>query len=147
MLIRVTRHENWEVVGLVNQTVLLIEGTATITSLRCWTNMKGSLISCLFRENHICRDVEWERYFCYKSMEVPELYSGPHLIFPMTFSNAAALGGALQEQTTPWGDLEAAEDPPQHQRSPSVIVDMLWSDPMPKSGSVPNEVLLLGPQT
>ena len=56
----------------------------------------GNLISHLFRENDICRDVEWERYFCYKSIEIADIYSGPNLTFPMTFSNAAELVEAFQ---------------------------------------------------
>ncbi|XP_067114815.1 serine/threonine-protein phosphatase with EF-hands 2-like [Osmerus mordax] len=55
-----------------------------------------NLISHIFRENDICRDVEWERYFCYKSIEIPDIYSGPNLTFPMTFSNAAELVEAFQ---------------------------------------------------
>ncbi|XP_020780941.1 serine/threonine-protein phosphatase with EF-hands 2 [Boleophthalmus pectinirostris] len=50
-----------------------------------------SLISHLFRENEICRDVEWERYFCYKNVDVPDSYSGPHLTFPLTFCGVSRL--------------------------------------------------------
>ncbi|XP_034152811.1 serine/threonine-protein phosphatase with EF-hands 2 isoform X2 [Esox lucius] len=54
-----------------------------------------NLISHIFREHDIGRDVEWESY---KSIEVPELYSGPHLSFPMTFSNAAELVEAFKNK-------------------------------------------------
>lgn len=57
-----------------------------------------NLISHIFRENNICRNVDWERYFCYKSIEVPELYSGPHLSFPITCSNAAELVEAFKNK-------------------------------------------------
>uniref|UniRef100_A0A8C7DFB4 Serine/threonine-protein phosphatase n=1 Tax=Oncorhynchus kisutch TaxID=8019 RepID=A0A8C7DFB4_ONCKI len=57
-----------------------------------------NLISHIFRENNICRNVDWERYFCYKSIEVPKLYSGPHLSFPITCSNAAELVEAFKNK-------------------------------------------------
>ncbi|KAM9307051.1 serine/threonine-protein phosphatase with EF-hands 2 [Pholidichthys leucotaenia] len=57
-----------------------------------------NLISHIFRENEICRDAEWERYFCYKSIEVPDSYSGPHLTFPMTFCGVSKLVEAFQQK-------------------------------------------------
>uniref|UniRef100_A0A8C9SBJ4 Serine/threonine-protein phosphatase with EF-hands n=1 Tax=Scleropages formosus TaxID=113540 RepID=A0A8C9SBJ4_SCLFO len=60
--------------------------------------LSGNLISHIFRENEICRDIEWERYFCYKNIEVPELYSGPHLSFPLTVSNVADLVEAFKNK-------------------------------------------------
>uniref|UniRef100_A0A8C9SBH2 Serine/threonine-protein phosphatase n=1 Tax=Scleropages formosus TaxID=113540 RepID=A0A8C9SBH2_SCLFO len=61
-------------------------------------NSERNLISHIFRENEICRDIEWERYFCYKNIEVPELYSGPHLSFPLTVSNVADLVEAFKNK-------------------------------------------------
>uniref|UniRef100_A0A3Q1FXF5 Serine/threonine-protein phosphatase n=1 Tax=Acanthochromis polyacanthus TaxID=80966 RepID=A0A3Q1FXF5_9TELE len=57
-----------------------------------------NLISHIFRENEICRDIEWERYFCYKSIEVPESYTGPHLTFPMTFCGVSKLVEAFKHK-------------------------------------------------
>ncbi|XP_047425841.1 serine/threonine-protein phosphatase with EF-hands 2-like isoform X2 [Mugil cephalus] len=57
-----------------------------------------NLISHIFRENEICRDVEWERYFCYKSIEVPESYAGPHLTFPLTFCGVSKLVEAFKHK-------------------------------------------------
>ncbi|XP_036382757.1 serine/threonine-protein phosphatase with EF-hands 2 [Megalops cyprinoides] len=57
-----------------------------------------NLISHIFRENEICRDVEWERYFCYKNIEVPEIYSGPHLTFPLTVVQANELVVAFKNK-------------------------------------------------
>nr|XP_046231339.1 serine/threonine-protein phosphatase with EF-hands 2-like [Scatophagus argus] len=57
-----------------------------------------NLISHIFRKNEICRDVEWERYFCYKSIEVPDSYNGPHLTFPMTFCGVSKLVDAFKHK-------------------------------------------------
>ncbi|XP_071753803.2 serine/threonine-protein phosphatase with EF-hands 2 [Centroberyx gerrardi] len=57
-----------------------------------------NLISHIFRENEVCRDAEWERYFCYKNIEVPELYSGPHLTFPLTVEQATGLVEAFRDK-------------------------------------------------
>ncbi|XP_005917399.1 serine/threonine-protein phosphatase with EF-hands 2 isoform X2 [Haplochromis burtoni] len=57
-----------------------------------------NLISHIFRENEICRDVEWERYFCYKSIDVPDSYTGPHLTFPMTFCGVSKLVEAFKHK-------------------------------------------------
>ncbi|XP_070821178.1 serine/threonine-protein phosphatase with EF-hands 2 [Chaetodon trifascialis] len=57
-----------------------------------------NLISHIFRENEVCRDVEWERYFCYKNIEVPEIYSGPHLTFPLTVEQAVGLVEAFRNK-------------------------------------------------
>uniref|UniRef100_A0A3B3ZCN1 Serine/threonine-protein phosphatase n=1 Tax=Periophthalmus magnuspinnatus TaxID=409849 RepID=A0A3B3ZCN1_9GOBI len=59
---------------------------------------EGSLISHLFRENEICWDAEWERYFCYKSIDVPDSYGGPHLTFPLTFCGVSRLVEALKHK-------------------------------------------------
>uniref|UniRef100_A0A3Q4BQX8 Serine/threonine-protein phosphatase with EF-hands n=1 Tax=Mola mola TaxID=94237 RepID=A0A3Q4BQX8_MOLML len=60
-----------------------------------------NLISHIFRENEVCRDTEWERYFCYKNIEVPEIYSGPHLTFPLTVEQACL----SHKEITICGDL------------------------------------------
>ncbi|KAM7392696.1 hypothetical protein PAMA_007693 [Pampus argenteus] len=57
-----------------------------------------NLISHIFRENEICRDTEWERYFCYKSIEVPDSYTGPHLTFPITFCGVSKLVEAFKQK-------------------------------------------------
>lgn len=58
----------------------------------------GNLISHIFRENEVCRDAEWERYFCYENIEVPEIYSGPHLTFPLTVEQAVGLVEAFRNK-------------------------------------------------
>lgn len=62
------------------------------------TSSSGNLISHIFRENEVCRDAEWERYFCYKNIEVPEIYSGPHLTFPLTVEQAVGLVEAFRNK-------------------------------------------------
>nr|XP_057927692.1 serine/threonine-protein phosphatase with EF-hands 2 isoform X1 [Doryrhamphus excisus] len=57
-----------------------------------------NLISHIFRENEVCRDAEWERYFCYKNIEVPEIYSGPHLCFPLTVEQAVSMVEAFRNK-------------------------------------------------
>ncbi|KAM4634566.1 serine/threonine-protein phosphatase with EF-hands 2 [Polymixia lowei] len=57
-----------------------------------------SLISHIFRENNICRDIEWERYFCYKSIDLPDIYHGPHITFPMTVCGASKLVEAFKHK-------------------------------------------------
>uniref|UniRef100_A0A3Q2D465 Serine/threonine-protein phosphatase with EF-hands n=1 Tax=Cyprinodon variegatus TaxID=28743 RepID=A0A3Q2D465_CYPVA len=57
-----------------------------------------NLISHIFRENEICHDADWERYFCYKGIEVPDSYSGPHLTFPMTFCGLSKLMEAFKHK-------------------------------------------------
>lgn len=66
------------------------------SSLNCC--LPGNLISHIFRENEICRDTEWERYFSYKNIEVPEIYSGPHLTFPLTVEQAVGLVEAFRNK-------------------------------------------------
>lgn len=46
----------------------------------------------------MCLDAEWERYFCYKNIEVPEVYSGPHLTFPLTVEQAVGLLEAFRNK-------------------------------------------------
>ncbi|XP_051923478.1 serine/threonine-protein phosphatase with EF-hands 2 isoform X2 [Hippocampus zosterae] len=57
-----------------------------------------NLISHIFRENEVCHDAEWERYFCYKNIEVPEIYSGPRLRFPLTAEQAVCLLEAFRNK-------------------------------------------------
>lgn len=57
-----------------------------------------NLISHIFRENEVCRDSEWERHFCYRNIEVPEIYSGPHLTFPLTVEQAVGLVEAFRNK-------------------------------------------------
>ncbi|CAL8322382.1 unnamed protein product [Lota lota] len=57
-----------------------------------------SLISHIFRENDVVHDTEWERYFCYKNIEVSDGYHGPHLTFPMTFCEASKLVEAFKHK-------------------------------------------------
>ncbi|XP_061655382.1 serine/threonine-protein phosphatase with EF-hands 2-like isoform X1 [Phyllopteryx taeniolatus] len=56
------------------------------------------LISHIFRENDICRDTEWERYNCCRSVEVPDSYTGPRLTFPMTFCGVSKLVEAFKHR-------------------------------------------------
>ncbi|XP_034079969.1 serine/threonine-protein phosphatase with EF-hands 2-like [Gymnodraco acuticeps] len=57
-----------------------------------------NLISHIFRKNEICLDTEWERYFCYKSIEVTKSYTGPHLTFPVTFCGVSKLVEAFKHK-------------------------------------------------
>ncbi|KAI5612773.1 serine/threonine-protein phosphatase with EF-hands 2-like isoform X2, partial [Silurus asotus] len=56
------------------------------------------LISHIFRETEVFLDAEWERYFCYKNIVVPEVYTGPHLTFPLTVSNVTDLVEAFKQK-------------------------------------------------
>ncbi|XP_014850787.1 PREDICTED: serine/threonine-protein phosphatase with EF-hands 2-like [Poecilia mexicana] len=62
------------------------------------SSTERNLISHIFRENDVCWDSEWERYFCYKNIEVPEVYSGPHLTFPLTVEQAVGLLEAFRNK-------------------------------------------------
>uniref|UniRef100_A0A668VM78 Serine/threonine-protein phosphatase with EF-hands n=1 Tax=Oreochromis aureus TaxID=47969 RepID=A0A668VM78_OREAU len=42
--------------------------------------------------------IQWERYFCYKSIDVPDSYTGPHLTFPMTFCGVSKLVEAFKHK-------------------------------------------------
>ncbi|KAJ8338945.1 hypothetical protein SKAU_G00357310 [Synaphobranchus kaupii] len=61
-------------------------------------NSERNLISHIFRENEVCRDTEWERYFNYVNIELPEFYSGPRLTFPLTATHAAELVEAFRNK-------------------------------------------------
>lgn len=58
----------------------------------------GNLISHIFRENEVCRDAEWERYFNYTKIDVPDIYSGPRLTFPLDMDQAADLVEAFKNK-------------------------------------------------
>ncbi|KAG9261838.1 serine/threonine-protein phosphatase with EF-hands 2 [Astyanax mexicanus] len=57
-----------------------------------------NLISHIFRENEVCRDIEWERFFDYRHIEVPDIYSGPRLTFPLNADQAADLVEAFRSK-------------------------------------------------
>nr|XP_055036972.1 serine/threonine-protein phosphatase with EF-hands 2-like [Misgurnus anguillicaudatus] len=57
-----------------------------------------NLISHIFHESDVFQDVEWERYFCYKNIEVPDVYPGPHLTFPLTILNVTELVDAFKNK-------------------------------------------------
>uniref|UniRef100_A0A3B4DPP1 Serine/threonine-protein phosphatase with EF-hands n=1 Tax=Pygocentrus nattereri TaxID=42514 RepID=A0A3B4DPP1_PYGNA len=60
------------------------------------TKEKSAFYILLF--NEVFQDVEWEPYFCYKSIEVPDTYAGPHLTFPLTVSNITELVEAFKHK-------------------------------------------------
>ncbi|KAL0979628.1 hypothetical protein UPYG_G00187490 [Umbra pygmaea] len=62
------------------------------------SSTERNFLSHIFRENEVCRDVEWERYFCYKSIEVPEIYTGPHLTFPLTVEQVTTMVEAFRNK-------------------------------------------------
>lgn len=84
-------------ISAVNAIVLFVLWIFISELWPVWT-FAGNLISHIFRENDICRDTEWERYFCYKNIEVPEIYSGPHLTFPLTVEQAVGLLEAFRNK-------------------------------------------------
>ncbi|ROL46687.1 Serine/threonine-protein phosphatase with EF-hands 2 [Anabarilius grahami] len=57
-----------------------------------------NLVSQMFRESDAFQDVEWEKQFCYKDIEVPDAYAGPHLSFPLTISNVTELVDAFKNK-------------------------------------------------
>ncbi|XP_061732562.1 serine/threonine-protein phosphatase with EF-hands 2-like isoform X2 [Nerophis ophidion] len=57
-----------------------------------------NLISHIFHGNEIGRDIEWECYFCYKNIEVPDSYAGPRPTFPMTFCGVSKLVEAFKHK-------------------------------------------------
>ncbi|XP_061118145.1 serine/threonine-protein phosphatase with EF-hands 2-like [Conger conger] len=61
-------------------------------------NSERNLISHIFRENVVCRDIEWERCFNYMNIELPEFYTGPRLTFPLTATHAADLVEAFRNK-------------------------------------------------
>ncbi|XP_041667069.1 serine/threonine-protein phosphatase with EF-hands 2-like [Cheilinus undulatus] len=57
-----------------------------------------NLIAHIFHKDEICHDTEWETYFCYKSIQLPDSYTGPHLTFPITFSGVSKLVEAFKHK-------------------------------------------------
>uniref|UniRef100_A0A8B9LUG9 Serine/threonine-protein phosphatase with EF-hands n=1 Tax=Astyanax mexicanus TaxID=7994 RepID=A0A8B9LUG9_ASTMX len=57
-----------------------------------------NLISHIFRESEVFQDAEWEPYFCYKSIDVPDMYTGPHLTFPLTVNIITELVEAFKHK-------------------------------------------------
>ncbi|CAM4538222.1 unnamed protein product [Leuciscus chuanchicus] len=62
------------------------------------SSSERNLISHIFRENEVCRDAEWERYFNYTKIDVPDIYSGPRLTFPLDMVQAADLVEAFKNK-------------------------------------------------
>ncbi|XP_009300090.2 serine/threonine-protein phosphatase with EF-hands 2 isoform X1 [Danio rerio] len=62
------------------------------------SSSERNLISHIFRENEVCRDAEWERYFNYTNIDVPDIYSGPRLTFPLDMDQAADLVEAFKNK-------------------------------------------------
>ncbi|XP_050965517.1 serine/threonine-protein phosphatase with EF-hands 2 [Labeo rohita] len=62
------------------------------------SSSERKLISHIFRENEVCRDAEWERYFSYTNIDVPDIYSGPRLTFPLDMDQAADLLEAFKNK-------------------------------------------------
>ncbi|KAK2911686.1 hypothetical protein Q8A67_003819 [Cirrhinus molitorella] len=62
------------------------------------SSSERKLISHIFRENEVCRDAEWERYFNYTNIDVPDIYSGPRLTFPLDMDQAADLVEAFKNK-------------------------------------------------
>lgn len=58
----------------------------------------GNLISHIFRKNEICCETDWERYFSYSSVEVPDSYSGPRPAFPLTLCGLLKLVEAFKHK-------------------------------------------------
>lgn len=64
----------------------------------CSIWLSGKLISHIFREPEVFLDTEWERYFCYKDIAVPDVYTGPHLTFPLSVGNVTDLLEAFKQK-------------------------------------------------
>uniref|UniRef100_A0A673KX39 Serine/threonine-protein phosphatase n=1 Tax=Sinocyclocheilus rhinocerous TaxID=307959 RepID=A0A673KX39_9TELE len=58
----------------------------------------GNLVSHMFGESDVFQDMEWERHVCYKEIEVLDIYTGPHLSFPLTISNVTELVHAFKNK-------------------------------------------------
>ncbi|XP_042634399.1 serine/threonine-protein phosphatase with EF-hands 2 [Cyprinus carpio] len=61
-------------------------------------NSQRNLVSHMFGESDVFQDMEWERHICYKEIEVPDIYTGPHLSFPLTISNVTELVDAFKNK-------------------------------------------------
>uniref|UniRef100_A0A8C2B1Q6 Serine/threonine-protein phosphatase with EF-hands n=1 Tax=Cyprinus carpio TaxID=7962 RepID=A0A8C2B1Q6_CYPCA len=61
-------------------------------------NSQRNLVSHMFGESDVFQDMDWERHICYKEIEVPDIYTGPHLSFPLTISNVTELVDAFKNK-------------------------------------------------
>lgn len=65
---------------------------------------EGNLISHIFRKNEICCEADWEGYFSYSGVEVPDSYRGPRPTFPLTLCGVLKLVEAFKhKQVGPGG--------------------------------------------
>ncbi|ROL42511.1 Serine/threonine-protein phosphatase with EF-hands 2 [Anabarilius grahami] len=70
------------------------------------SSSERNLISHIFRENEVCRDAEWERYFSYINIDVPDIYSGPRLTFPLDMDQVADLVEAFKNKQNGMPSME-----------------------------------------
>uniref|UniRef100_A0A671RM40 Uncharacterized protein n=1 Tax=Sinocyclocheilus anshuiensis TaxID=1608454 RepID=A0A671RM40_9TELE len=49
-------------------------------------------------KNEKLKDSNWERYFSYTNIDVPDIYSGPRLTFPLDMDQAADLVEAFKNK-------------------------------------------------
>uniref|UniRef100_A0A8C2PSD1 Serine/threonine-protein phosphatase with EF-hands n=1 Tax=Cyprinus carpio TaxID=7962 RepID=A0A8C2PSD1_CYPCA len=63
-----------------------------------FSSANRNLVSHMFGESDVFQDMEWERHICYKEIEVPDIYTGPHLSFPLTISNVTELVDAFKNK-------------------------------------------------
>lgn len=63
----------------------------------------------MFGESDVFQDMEWERHICYKEIEVPDIYTGPHLSFPLTISNVTELVDAFKNKQV-WSFLSKQQN-------------------------------------
>lgn len=69
---------------------------------------EGNLISHIFRKNEVCCEADWEGYFSYSSVEVPNSYRGPRPTFPLTLCGVLKLVEAFKhKQVGPEGQSPA----------------------------------------
>uniref|UniRef100_A0A673LYX0 Serine/threonine-protein phosphatase n=1 Tax=Sinocyclocheilus rhinocerous TaxID=307959 RepID=A0A673LYX0_9TELE len=60
--------------------------------------VRNAFSTLFLTENEVCRDAEWERYFSYTNIDVPDIYSGPRLTFPLDMDQAADLVEAFKNK-------------------------------------------------
>uniref|UniRef100_A0A673L6N0 Serine/threonine-protein phosphatase with EF-hands n=1 Tax=Sinocyclocheilus rhinocerous TaxID=307959 RepID=A0A673L6N0_9TELE len=63
-----------------------------------FSSANRNLVSHMFGESDVFQDMEWERHVCYKEIEVLDIYTGPHLSFPLTISNVTELVHAFKNK-------------------------------------------------
>lgn len=71
---------------------------APLPYLPFFSTFAGNLISHIFRKNEICCDTDWERYFSYSGVEVPDSYNGPRPTFPLTLCGVLKLVEAFKHK-------------------------------------------------